>query len=161
MAVTRVLARKGQYAANYDQLEYLTLSWEELRKRRLRVISNLGRIVDIALDEGNLLRDGDLLALDGDRALVVKLTPEKVLVIKAETMAQFGLICYELGNRHLPAWIGPYEVVVLDDPVLPSFLIKLGIAFKTEERVLDQNIYQMVGGGSSHHHHDHQQVAVG
>lgn len=157
MVVTKVLARKGQYEANYEQLEYVPLSWEDLRKRRLRAVSDSGRTVNIALDEGGVLRDGDLLAVDGGRALVVKLIPEKVLVMKAENMAQFGLVCYELGNRHLPAWIGRDEVIVLDDPVLPSFLTKQGIAFNNEERVLDQNIYQAVGVRSSHRH-DHQQA---
>jgi urease accessory protein len=152
MLVTDIIARKGEYIADYDKVEYLPLSWEELRKRRLRAVSDSGRTVDILLKEGDLLRDGDLLAVDGDLLLVVKLTPEKVLVMKAETPAQFGLICYELGNRHLPAWIGQDEVLVLDDPVLPSFLIKQGITFTTEERVLDQNIYRMVGGGNNHHH---------
>lgn len=152
MLVTDIIARKGEYIADYDKVEYLPLSWEELRKRRLRAVSDSGRTVDILLQEGDLLRDGDLLAVDGDLLLMVKLTPEKVLVMKAETPAQFGLICYELGNRHLPAWIGQDEVLVLDDPVLPSFLIKQGITFTTEERVLDQNIYRMVGGGNNHHH---------
>lgn len=152
MLVTEIIARKGEYSADHDKVEYLSLSWEELRKRRLRAVSNLGRTVDILLQEGDLLRDGDLLAVGSDRPLVVKLVPEKVLVMKAETPAEFGLICYELGNRHLPAWIGQDEVLVLDDPVLPSFLIKQGIAFTTEERVLDQNIYRMVGGGNNHHH---------
>lgn len=152
MLVTDIIARKGEYIADYDKVEYLPLSWEELRKRRLRAVSDSGRTVDILLKEGDLLRDGDLLAVDGDLLLMVKLTPEKVLVMKAETPAQFGLICYELGNRHLPAWIGQDEVLVLDDPVLPSFLIKQGITFTTEERVLDQNIYRMVGGGNNHHH---------
>lgn len=156
MVVTKVLARKDQYEADYNQFEYLPLSWEELRKRRLRAISNLGRTVDIALDEGDVLRDGDLLAMEGGRGLVVKLTPEKALVLKVKTIAQFGMVCYELGNRHLPAWIGPDEVIVLDDPVLTSFLIKQGIAFITEERILDQNIYQAVGGGSSHHYYQQQ-----
>lgn len=154
MLVTEIIARKGEYSAAHDKVEYLPLSWEELRKRRLRAVSNLGRAVDIMLPEGDLLRDGDLLTVEGDRHLVVKLIPEKVLVMKAGNTAQFGLICYELGNRHLPAWIGQDEVLVLDDPVLPSFLTKQGITFTTEERVLDQNIYRMVGGGS-HHHHEH------
>ena len=152
MLVTEIIARKGEYSAAHDKVEYLPLSWEELRKRRLRAVSTLGRTVDIVLKEGDILRDGDLLAVVSNRLLVVKLTPEKVLVMKAETPAQFGLICYELGNRHLPAWIGQDEVLVLDDPVLPSFLTKQGITFTTEERVLDQNVYRMVGGGSNHHH---------
>lgn len=160
MVATDIIARKGEYIADHDKVEYLLLSWEELRKRRLRAVSNLGRTVDIVLKEGDILRDGDLLAVESDRPLVVKLNSEKVLVMQAETPAQFGLICYELGNRHLPAWIGQDEVLVLDDPVLPSFLIKQGITFTTEERVLDQNIYRMVGGGSNHHH-DHQWGTMG
>lgn len=160
MLVTDIIARKGEYSVDHDKVEYLLLSWEELRKRRFRAVSDSGRNVDILLKEGDVLRDGDLLAVESDRSLVLKLTPEKVLVMKAETPAQFGLICYELGNRHLPAWIGQDEVLVLDDPVLPSFLTKQGITFTIEERVLDQNIYRMAGGGSTHHH-DQQRGIVG
>jgi urease accessory protein len=159
MLITKVIAKKGQYEQSFHEFEYLELSWEEMRKRRLRTKTNLDRDIDLAFDEGSSLQEGDLLAVDGDKAVIVKLTPEKVLVLNPESAIQFGVICYELGNRHLPAWIAMNEILVIYDPVLKSFLTQQGLAFYEQERILDTTKLIAVGGGISHYHHQHEETA--
>lgn len=158
MLITKVIARKGQYEQSFVEFEYLELSWEELHKRRLRTKTNLGREVDLAFAEGNSLQEGDLLAAEGVKALIVKLIPEKVLVITPESPIRFGIICYELGNRHLAAWLAVNEIVVLADPVLKSYLTQQKIAFAEQERVLDNLKLIAVGGGISRHRHQPQET---
>jgi urease accessory protein len=158
MLITKVIAKKGQYEPSFYEFEYLELSWEEMCKRRLRTKTNLGREVDLAFAEGNSLQEGDLLAVEGKKALIVKLIPEKVLVIIPESPIQFGIIAYELGNRHLPAWLALNEIVVCADSVLQSYLIQHQIAFAEQERVLDNTKLIAVGGGISQHHHQQQET---
>ena len=154
MIITEIKARKDAYEANFARIETVTLSWEDMQKRRLRVQTDKGRWVGLAFDEGGVLRDGDLLYADGDVGIVVRLAPEAVLTIYPRDTKQYGLICYELGNRHLPSWVSPDEILVLDDTVLREYLNNHGIRYEPQSRVVSEPKFTAEGGGV-HHSHSH------
>jgi Urease accessory protein UreE len=151
--VTEVAAKRGQYQADFLNMDYLRLSWEDLRKRRLRATTEQGREIEMALSEGGSLSDGDLLAVEDKTGIVIQTIPELVLVIQPSSVESFGLISYELGNRHLPAWISVKEILVLMDPLLKVYLKQQMIPFTEQLRVLTDPELVAVGGGIGHHHH--------
>lgn len=153
MYVTEIAAKRGQYPADFQNIDYLRLSWEELRKRRLRATTDQGREIEMALSEGGSLNDGDLLAVDDKTGIVIQTIPEMVLAIQPSSIKSFGLMSYELGNRHLPAWISAKEILVLTDPLLKSYLKQQMIPFTEQLRVLTDPELVAVGGGIGHHHH--------
>lgn len=152
MVIRSIGARKGEYRDSPD-FEVIELSWEEMRKRRLRVQTNHGRPVDLALSEGSQLHHGDLLYGDDQTYIRIHMAPEKVFSIHPRSPQDFGVICHEIGNRHLPAWISNDEILVLYDPVLKEFLFRLGVIFMEASRVMEEPGFMAVGGGISHHHH--------
>jgi urease accessory protein len=154
MLITKLAAKYGEYQPAYPVVEYLYLTWEELFKRRLRANTDQGREVEIAFPEGGQLEDGDLLAVAGNTAIIIKTLPERVISIKLpESTVILGWLCYELGNRHLPAWISGQEILVLYDPLVKSFLIEHKIVCNEEIRVISSREFVRVGGGVSLHRH--------
>jgi urease accessory protein len=152
--ITKAVAKYDEYQADFPVVEYLYLTWEELFKRRLRANTDQGREIEIAFPEGGQLEDGDLLAVAGNTAIIIKSLPERVISIKVpETTAILCWLCYELGNRHLPAWISAQEILVLYDPLLKVFLSEHHIAFTEESRVVSGREFLKAGGGTSHHRH--------
>lgn len=153
MLIERILARRGEYDQALYCPEYLDLTWQERQKRRQRVTTGAGRVVGIALPEGGGLQDGDLLAVDGDRALIVRAAPEPVLAIVPRSRREFGLVAHQIGNRHMLAWIAEDEIVVLHDPVLEHQLIEWGVPFSAGERPLGEGRFVPTAGGGHGHYH--------
>lgn len=152
MVISKIVARRGDYEPNFRQIEAVVLTWDEMRKRRMRVQTDGGRWMDLAFDEGGALCDGDLLYVEGDLGIILRMAPEEVLAIYPRTPRELGLICYELGNRHLPSWLSPDEILVIDDPVLKEFLRQHGIQFESQIRTVSAPHLTAVGGGVSHSH---------
>jgi urease accessory protein len=153
MLITQIIARKNEFKAEFDDMEYVELTWDEMRKRRLRTQTDRGRSIEFAFPEGDSLADGDLIAVDGSMGIIIKAAVEVVLSIVPSSPLELGIICYELGNRHLPAWISPEEILVSYDSVLEANLTERGIDVHQKNEALDRLRFVPVGGGITHHHH--------
>jgi len=142
-------------AADNEELrgfETVAVEWDECAKRILRKTTRSGREIGIQLAHQTLLRHGDILAREGDApAIVVYLEPCEVLVVRPESVRQFGVVAYELGNRHLPLEITDKgEIVLLPDDPTKLLLAKLNAPFALETRR-----FQPIPKGGGHHHHHH------
>jgi urease accessory protein len=156
MLITKLAAKSHEYQADFPEVEYLELTWEELVKRRLRAKTDRGREIEIAFPEGGQLADGDLLAVAGNTGIIVKTLPERVLCIQPPKSAvALNWLCYELGNRHLHAWLSAEKILVLYDPLVKEFLIQHQITVTEEFQVFSEPEFLAVGGGMGHHHRPH------
>ncbi|AHI21624.1 urease accessory protein UreE [Corynebacterium vitaeruminis] len=127
-------------------IERLLLDDHELRKRILRATTDHGTEVGVRLPAGAApLADGDILYLDDHNAIVVRVNPTDVLIIRPTTLKEMGFVAHSLGNRHLPAQFyaadsgfdpeGADCMVVQYDHTVEDFLAHHGVAYSRESKV--------------------------
>lgn len=146
MIVTEVLGNVYEDAARYEGLhrERVTLPIAGLAARIQRLTTDHGRELGIRLAKGAPdLRDGDVLALEDDNAIVVQVEPSDVLVIAPTTIGEALFAGHSLGNRHLPAQFfgadsdfGAEVMVCQYDHTVQAFLDQHEVPYRREERVM-------------------------
>lgn len=125
-------------------VETVLLSGDQLVKRVQRLRTDHGRDIGIRLPSGAPdLRDGDILHIDTDNAIVVRAEPTDVIVIQPTSILEMGMVAHALGNRHLPAQFfgtdSEYEaeaMVVQYDHTVIQYLDSVGVAYKRQQRVM-------------------------
>lgn len=131
----------------------LRLAYDERVKTRLATMSVDGQAVAILLADakrGSVLRDGDVLAGDGDALAIVEAAPQPVARITADTPLALLRATYHLANRHVPAQLETDAVLIERDPVLESMLRGLGAHVEHIDAPFDPEGGAYDGG---HHHH--------
>ena len=86
--------------SHLNQIEYLTVSPEEISRKRLRLKSNKGTDCAIAIDREEQLVDGAILTLSKNRAIVVKVNVRKWLILKVDNIEASLSLGYFIGNLH-------------------------------------------------------------
>lgn len=126
--------------------ETVSLPGAALTQRIQRLTTDHGRELGLRLPSSSPdLRDGDVLALDGDGAVVVTVLPTDVLVIAPSTLRQGLFTAHSLGNRHLQAqffeddeeW-GHAVMVVQYDHTVQAFLDSHAVPYSRHERVISE-----------------------
>ena len=125
-------------------VETITVPGDQLVKRIQRVKTDHDREVGIRLPSGAPdLRDGDILELTDDNALVLRTEPTDVVVILPQSIQEMGVIAHSLGNRHLQAQFfgkeseyGAEVMVVQYDHTVVHFLEAVGAAYERQARVM-------------------------
>ena len=93
----------GARVPDADSLERLVLSRAEMQKARLRRRASRGTDVMISLETGARLHNGDVLAGDGGRRVLVEQSPERVIAVTLPPEAgAAALLGHIIGNRHRP-----------------------------------------------------------
>lgn len=100
----------------------VTLAFDDRHRRRLRLTTDNGEPFLLDLAEAQVLRDGDILALDDGRLLQVRAAPEAVLDIRAADPLALARIAWHLGNRHTPTQILAGSLRIRADHVLEHLL---------------------------------------
>lgn len=107
----------------------------DARHRRRFAMSTTGGI-DFLLDlpEAVALHDGDALALEDGRNIVVRAKAERLAVVTARDPQHLARLAWHLGNRHLPTEVRRDQLRIRDDHVMVDMLRGLGgaIDFVTE-----------------------------
>lgn len=136
----------------------LSLTYDDRVKTRLATMSVDGTAVAILLDDvkrGTVLRDGALLAGEGDALAIVEAAPQPVARVTADTPLQLLRATYHLANRHVPAQLAVDHVLIERDPVLESMLRGLGARVEHVEAPFDPEGGAYEVGGHHHHHGPH------
>jgi urease accessory protein len=114
--IENIVAHDGHLDLGGLEIERLEIQWFEATKPVLRKETSGGTEVAVRfLRQGQRLRQGDVLYLDDEKAIVVDILPCNAIQIKPATMLEMGIACYEIGNKHLPTFIQddaillPYE----------------------------------------------------
>lgn len=130
MTTNTVVTAKLGSIATMDSVEIdpVVLTADERARGHMKVRSEGGREVRISLDRGCDLDDGDVLAMDGNVAVVVRARDEDILVVSPATAKDWGTAAFVMGNLHRPvrfsddAMRTPYEHstgLALDEAGIP------------------------------------------
>jgi urease accessory protein len=110
------------------RVERVVLTSGDLAKHRQRVKTDAGREVGISLPHGVALKDGDVLHLDAEVAIVVQQADEDLLWLQPQTPEQFGFMGYQVGNLHRAAMINHHGIAVLYDKAIEALAHRFHVA---------------------------------
>ncbi len=123
------------------------------RRMAMRGVGGLAFLLD--LPEPTVLDDGDALVLQDGRLVWVEAAPERLLAIRAADDHALKRLIWHIGNRHIPAEIGPDAVYIADDHVLAAMVRGLGGTAEPVERPFRPEAGAYAGEAAGHHHHGH------
>lgn len=84
-------------------IDWLPLEWYELSKRILHKRTQSGREVTLKfLAAAPNLQQDDVLYADEKEIIAVDIIPCEAMVLRPQSMYAMALVCYEIGNKHLP-----------------------------------------------------------
>ncbi len=162
-----VWRQRYEAALRTGSVETLTLSPWDAQKRRLRVATDHGTDLGIALAEEGILRDGAVVASDGDGGplIVVRVPGQRLLVLTIDAgagdqLAERGVrLGHVLGNQHWPARVVGRRVEVslqIDERVVRSVLKTYQLEGVRYEFVDAPTLPEPnLAVDPSHHHHHH------
>ena len=121
-----MVAKAGEWPDSED-VDSVTLSFDDRHRRRLRLTTEAGESVLLDLTKPQPLDEGDGLAIENDEGWIrIKAAPEDVLEVKGQDLAQTIRLAWELGNRHLPIQIiGDGHLRLRYDSVIEDMLTSL------------------------------------
>jgi urease accessory protein len=159
--VTAVIGTLGGIDPKYG-IDPLLLTSEERASAHFVAQTAAGRSIRVSLPRGTELQDEDVLALEGDWAVVVKAAEEDLLFIRpgADEIAWWAA-CYQLGNLHRPARFLPEGILTASDPMAIQNMKDLGVPFEKVRRPFVGRRFGAAHGldhghGSTHAHaYDH------
>ena len=128
------------------------LAYSSRRRSRQRIKLDNGEVVGLILNQGTVLRHGDILVADDGKFVVVHAAIEPVVRVTAQSLPQLTRAAYHLGNRHILVEIGPDYLQFEHDPILVDMLDQLGgITTDTVEAPFEPDA-GAYGGGHKHGH---------
>lgn len=143
---------------NGFEIDYVQVEWYEVSKKILHKVSKKGIDVGIRFDKEYPLKHGDILWIEGNKALIVEIPECDCIALKPQTFIMMGKACYEIGNRHAPLFYKDDELLMPYDEPLLQALKKYGLdAYKKSARLISP-----LGGEAAHghsHEHIHEQQA--
>ncbi len=151
MKITEIVKNK---IITTQEIDYVELEWWELSKRIQRKRTTAGR--DIAMKfmaESIAMKVGDILYMDDDCAVVVRVLPTPTIVLSPQTMHEMATICYEIGNKHMPLFIDGDDILLPYEAPMYKWLVSAGYEPKQEERVLENRLKS----NAANHHHTHEE----
>ncbi len=135
----------------------VTLGFDDRHRRRRRYTGERGLAFLLDLAEAVVLRDGDGLALENGGTVAVRAAPEPMLEVTAATPEGLARLAWHLGNRHLPAEIGPGRILIRDDHVIVRMLEGLGATLRRVQAPFspEGGAYEDHDRQSARRHHHH------
>ena len=127
------------------QIVTVPFEWDEATKRIHKKTASSGEEIGLRLSEP--LYDGAVVFEDDERIIALDLVPCEITRLYADTMREMGIICFELGNRHLPLSFGGGSVDIPYDRPTFEYLEKKG--FKCE-KLVEKFIPEVTVRGHSH-----------
>jgi urease accessory protein len=135
-----------------DQKSLLTLALiaEDRTRSRHRFMTVEGEEINLQLQRGTILREGDILADEQDQAIAIVIAkPEPVVTVTAKQPLEFLRAAYHLGNRHISLEITENYLRLSPDSVLEDMVLQMGLTITHETQPFQPE------SGAYHHHHDH------
>lgn len=111
-------------------IERVVLTSGDLSKHRQRVKTDTGREIGVSLPHGTVLKDGDILHVDAELAIVIEQAEEDLLRLLPRTAEEFGLMGYQVGNLHRAAMIDPHGIAVLYDKAIEALALRFQVPYE-------------------------------
>ena len=131
------------------------LTFDLRHRRRMTLTAEGGETVLLDLAEATRLRDGDRIAMDDGRVLVIEAEAEPVMDIFAADRFALTRLAWHLGNRHTPTALFDNRLRIRPDHVLAAMAEGLGARVETLNAPFDPEAGAYADGGGGHHHHHH------
>lgn len=148
---TSVLAAGTWSGAPVDRV---SLRYDERHRRRIAMQAQSGLTFLLDLPEAAALRHGDGLLLEDGRIVEVQAKPEPLLEVRGRDPQHLARLAWHLGNRHLPAAIGPDRILIRPDHVIAGMLIGLSAEVSAVEAPFDPEAGAYSAGRHDQHHRD-------
>ncbi len=148
--ITQRLSSEAKKSINRESLLTLALVAEDRTRSRHRFMTVQGEEINLQLQRGTILRDGDILADEHHQAIACVIAkPEPVLTVTATHALDFLRAAYHLGNRHISLEITEDYLRLSPDSVLEDMVLQMGLTVTKETQPFQPE------SGAYHHHHDH------
>lgn len=136
--------------------DYVNIEWHDAFKKIHKTVTDSGVEVGIKLDDSILtrgLRDGDILGIENDTAVVVNIKECIWLVVTVEDSQLIPKVCYEIGNRHATLIGGKThnEFITIFDEPMKHMLEHLGV--KAEPKMMKIDFDKRISASINNHHH--------
>lgn len=115
------------------EIESIHLTNEEVLKRLIIAKSDLNHEYAIKLEDGKRLVDGDVLANENNKLVVVRLELADVLIITSDSIGNIAMIAHNLGNRHMPAQFNENEMIVPYDYLVEEYLQEIKAQYERKK----------------------------
>ncbi len=137
------------------------IDFDRRHRRRIQLKTEGGAELLLDLPQAVRLRDGDGLALEDGRVVLVKARPEPLLDIHAHDAAGLVRIAWHLGNRHLPVQLLGTHIRIREDHVIAEMVRGLGGHVHHIDAPFDPEAGAYAGGHQHSHDdddHDHNHI---
>lgn len=146
--VTQRLSTQAKQLVNPKSLLTLALVAEDRTRSRHRFMTVEGEEINLQLQRGIVLKEGDILANENNQAIAFVIAkPEPVLTVTADHPLDFLRAAYHLGNRHISLEITESYLRLSPDSVLEDMVLQLGLTVIKEIQPFQPE--------SGAYHHDH------
>ena len=146
--VTQRLSTQAKQLVNPKSLLTLALVAEDRTRSRHRFMTVEGEEINLQLQRGTVLKEGDILANENNQAIAFVIAkPEPVLTVTADHPLDFLRAAYHLGNRHISLEITQSYLRLSPDSVLEDMVLQLGLTVIKEIQPFQPE--------SGAYHHDH------
>jgi len=115
----------------------LTLPFDLRQKSRMKVTLDSGQDASLILPRGQVLRDGVVLRAESGFVVRIVAAEEDVSSVYSDDKFSLMLVCYHLGNRHVPLEIAESYVRYRKDHVLDDMVKGLGLNVKHEQAMFE------------------------
>jgi len=121
------------------EADFLETEWYEAAKTIIRRITKKGKDLAIRKNSRVPLQDGDILWYDDTSYIQLVIKPCDCIVVRPRNIKEMGVICFEIGNMHLPIYIDDESQINIayEDP-LYHFLQKMGYSTEVQNKKLQQ-----------------------
>ena len=148
--VTQRLSIEAKKLVDRDSLLTLALIAEDRTRSRHRFMTVEGEEINLQLQRGTVLREGDILADEHNHAIAkVIAKPEPVITVTAKHPLEFLRAAYHLGNRHIALEVTETYLRLTPDSVLENMVLQMGLTVVHETQPFQPE------SGAYHHHHEH------
>jgi urease accessory protein len=119
------------------RVDYFEIEWYETTKRIIRRSTKGGVEMAVRKSKAGPLNDGDILWEDDHSYIQLVIRPCECIVFQPKTLWDMGIICFEIGNMHIPIYIDhENKVSVAYETPLYDLLEKAGYEPVVEEKKL-------------------------
>lgn len=140
------------------EIEYVSIEWHECHKRIMKKHLANGEDLGIKLSDEDAkigLKEGDVLAVIGDKAIAVSIAPCEALIVDALRDEMIPKVCYEIGNRHAPFFQGDTKTQFYTPYEMPIKLMLEKLGCKAEVGTVKLTHDRAISSAFNAHSHAH------
>jgi urease accessory protein len=133
------LADRLHHLSHTGRVETITLAQDDMGRRRLRARSDAGTDYAIVLARDQALRNGAVLYLDDERAVVVRLQEQRWLTLEPDDLSIALQLGYHAGNMHWRVRFEGDRLKIALDGEEAAYLARLEPLLSSERiRIVDE-----------------------